>query len=71
MNTNYSITVWAYQDGVVEEKLECTCETHSQAISIFDIITRGIRGHYEAWLIDEKVMRGLRYSSVLQDAIGE
>lgn len=70
MNTNYSITIWAYQGGVVEEKLECTCETHSQAISIFDTLIRGMRGYYEAWLIDEKVMRGLRYSSVLQDAIG-
>ena len=66
MATGYQITVWKLsgKDNAVESVFECTTETHWQAIELFDCITRGIRGHYKAWLVDLVLDKQLRMSEV-------
>lgn len=62
---NYQIIVWKLTGRTddVESVFECTTETHWQAIELFDCITRGVRGHYKAWIVDLVLNRQLRESS--------
>jgi hypothetical protein len=40
------------ENDATDSRFECTTETHGQAIELFDCLTRGIQGHYRAWLRD-------------------
>lgn len=66
----YQITLWLYDNDEVAKKVECAFETHWQAIALFDIVTRGVSGYYEAWLIDQQELRGMQYSRVLRECVG-
>ena len=48
--TPYQITVWKLsgRDDAVESRVECYAETEWQCIELFDMLTRGIQGHYRA-----------------------
>jgi len=67
--TPYHITVYQLtgKEDAVERAFGCECETESQAQAIFDCVTRGMRGHYRAWLVDWSDIdnaRTIRESSV-------
>jgi hypothetical protein len=61
----YTITVWKLtgKTDEVEGKYECHCETYWNAVEMFDLILRGIGGHYRAWLTDNE-SGAIRESSV-------
>lgn len=62
----YRITVWIFEGpkDTIASVRECTTETRWQAIDLFDWITRGIKGHYRAWCVDECTNVMLRESEV-------
>lgn len=62
----YRMTVWKLEGKTneVSAKFECSMETHWHAIEIYDCVTRGIRGHYKAWLVDELENKQIRMSEV-------
>lgn len=64
--TPYHITVYQLtgKEDAIERAFGCVCETESQAQAIFDCVTRGMRGHYRAWLVDTVIERTIRESSV-------
>ena len=66
----YTITVWKYDGDALDYRCECHAATSHEAREVFDTITRGIRGYYQAWLIDTSEGREIRYSSVLVDGPG-
>ena len=70
--TPYQITVWKLsgRDDAVESKTECYAESEWQCIELFDMLTRGIRGHYRAWIVDMRDSRTVRESSVCYNSIG-
>lgn len=66
----YQITVWKYDADAVEYRYECYASTEYQAREVFDALTRGIRGYYQAWLVDTEANREMQHSSVLLSGIG-
>ena len=64
--TPYNITIWKLsgRDDAVESRFECYAETEWSSIELWDCLTRGVRGHYRAWLTDTATGRILRESSV-------
>lgn len=66
----YQITIWKYDGEDVDYRYECFASTEHQAIEVFDTLTRGIRGYYQAWLVDIEADRELRHSSVLMSSVG-
>jgi len=67
----YQITVWNLDhNDSPEGRFECYCETYYHAIAAFDVLTRGVRGHYKAWFIDLEEEKEIRYSSVTYQGNG-
>lgn len=66
----YHITIWKYDGEEVSQRAECYCGTYYEALEIFDILCRGVRGYYRAWFIDTEENKEIQYSSVLRDTIG-
>ncbi len=64
--TPYQITIWKLSgpDDAVDSRVECYAETYFQAVELFDMLTRGIRGHYRAWLIDLATDKEIQSSAV-------
>ena len=52
--TPYHITVHKLtgREDAIEHAFACECETEWQALAMFDCVTRGVSGHYKAWLVD-------------------
>lgn len=64
----YTITLWKLNsDQLVEQTVECTCETNWSAIEVFDCITRGVRGYYKAWIVDTTTDICIRESSLTKE----
>ena len=63
---SYKLTVWKLTGRAdeVDSVFEAECETEWQALELFDCVTRGIRGHYKAWVIDIPLARVLRESEL-------
>lgn len=67
----YNIVMWTYSGTERVSSFECSTQTQWEALEVFDRLTRGTRGYYQAWCIDLEKNEELRYSSVLHDSIGE
>ena len=66
----YQIVLWKYDGPFVDSRYEWFAETYWNAIESFDLVTRGVRGHYQAWLVDTADNKIVRESSVLTNTVG-
>jgi len=53
MSMKYRVTLWKLDEfNCCDWSAEFYCMTQWELIELFDLVTRGIKGHYKAWAED-------------------